>query len=53
MNRYPQYHQNSDAIIWWAINGATNGNNKFLDAKLEQLSRLDSYNTWQNRHNIE
>jgi hypothetical protein len=42
MNRYPQYHQNPDAIMWWAVHGAINGNNKFLDEKLEQLRSIDS-----------
>jgi hypothetical protein len=55
LNKYPQYHHNPGAIIWWAVNGAVNGDNKFLDEKLEQLHRLDSYSTvpWQNGHNIQ
>jgi hypothetical protein len=51
MNRYPQYHPNPDAIIRWAV--FFNGDNKFLDEKLEQLRRLDSYNTLQQRHGIQ
>jgi hypothetical protein len=42
--KYPQYHNyNPDAIVKWASYCSSNRDNKFLDAKLEQLTRLDSY----------
>ena len=53
MNKYPQYHTNPDAIIRLAIYNSINGDNTLLDDKLEQLRRLDSYNTWQQRHGIQ
>ncbi|MGC2571399.1 MAG: hypothetical protein WA364_07800, partial [Candidatus Nitrosopolaris sp.] len=52
--RYPRFHNTGpDEIVRYAAYWSINGDNTFLDAKLEQLSRLDSYNTLQNRHNIE
>jgi hypothetical protein len=43
--KYPQYHNyDPDAIVKWASYCSSNGDNKFLDEKLEQLTRLDSYN---------
>jgi hypothetical protein len=40
--KYRQY-QNSDPdeIVRWAINGALNGGNQFLDKKLEQLHMIE------------
>jgi hypothetical protein len=44
--KYAQFHNNSpDEIVRWAIYWSSNGDDTFLDAKLEQLSRLDSYIT--------
>ena len=52
--KYAQFHNNSpDAIVGYATYWSINGDDTFLDAKLEQLSRLESYNTWQSAHNIE
>jgi hypothetical protein len=42
MNKYPKYHMNPDAIVQWAIHSSFNGDNKFLDDKLEQLRTIDS-----------
>jgi hypothetical protein len=42
MNKYPNYHMNPDVIIQWAIHSSFNGDNKFLDDKLEQLRTIDS-----------
>jgi hypothetical protein len=42
MNKYPKYHINPDAIIQWAIHSSLNGNNTFLDDKVEQLRSIDS-----------
>jgi len=44
INKYLNYHMNPDAIIQWAIHSSLNGNNTFLDDKVEQLPSLDSYN---------
>ncbi|MFZ0511751.1 MAG: hypothetical protein WAM14_09110 [Candidatus Nitrosopolaris sp.] len=41
--RYPQYHTNHDEIIKWAIFCSANGDNKFLDEKLEQLRSIDGF----------
>jgi hypothetical protein len=43
MNKYKQFHTNPNGIIQWAINGAVNGDNQFLDKKLEQLRIIDFY----------
>jgi len=52
--KYAQFHNNNpDAIVGYATYWSINGDDTFLDAKLEQLSRLESYNTWQSAHNIE
>jgi hypothetical protein len=41
--KYPQYHNNDpDEILRWAVYGVINGDNKFLDDKLEQLRTIDS-----------
>ena len=40
MNKYPNYHMNPDGIIQWAIHSCLNGDNTFLDDKLEQLVPL-------------
>jgi hypothetical protein len=42
MDKYPQFHNNPNGIIRWAINGAVKGDNKFLDEKLKQLLTIDS-----------
>jgi hypothetical protein len=42
MNKYPKYHINPNVIIQWAIHSSFNGDNKFLDDKLEQLRHIDS-----------
>jgi hypothetical protein len=42
MNKHPKYHMNPDVIIRWAIHSSFNGDNKFLDDKLEQLRTIDS-----------
>jgi hypothetical protein len=34
-NKYPKYHMNPDAIVQWAIHSCLNGDNTFLDDKLE------------------
>jgi len=40
--KYPQFHNNNpDEIIWWAVHGVINGNNKFLNEKVEQLRSID------------
>ena len=50
----PRYHNNDpDEIVRLVVYYCINGDNTLLDAKLAQLSRLDSYNTSQNGHNIE
>ena len=41
MSRYPKYHMNPNGIIQWAIHCSINGNNTFLDDKLEQLRSID------------
>jgi hypothetical protein len=43
MNKYPQFHNNPNGIIRWAINGAVKDDNQFLDKKLEQLRIIDFY----------
>jgi hypothetical protein len=41
--KYPQYHNyDPDAIVNWASYCSSNGDNKFLDDKLEQLRSIDS-----------
>ena len=40
--KYPQYCPNPDEIIRWAVYGVINGDDKFLDEKLEQLRTIDS-----------
>jgi hypothetical protein len=42
MNKYPKYHTNPDGIIQWAIHCSINGDNTFLDDKLEQLRTIHS-----------
>jgi hypothetical protein len=42
MNKYPKYHPNPDGIIRWAIFNSINGDDTFLDSKLEQLRTIDS-----------
>src|SRR5215831_11643159 len=42
MNKYPKYHMNRDGIIQWAIHCSFDGDNIFLDDKLEQLRTIDS-----------
>jgi hypothetical protein len=43
MYKYAQFHNNSpDEIVKWAIYCSSNGDNKFLDEKLEQLRTIDS-----------
>jgi hypothetical protein len=45
--KYAQFHNNSpDAIVGYANYWSINGDDTFLDAKLQQLIRLDSYNRW-------
>jgi hypothetical protein len=40
--KYHQYQNNDpDVIVEWAVQGASNGDTKFLDAKLEQLRIMD------------
>ena len=41
MNKYPKYNMNPHGIIQWAIHSSFNGDNKFLDDKLEQLRNID------------
>ncbi|MGA9149148.1 MAG: hypothetical protein WBZ36_01115 [Candidatus Nitrosopolaris sp.] len=41
--KYSQYHINPDWIVQWADHGASNGSNRFLDEKVEQLRSSDSY----------
>jgi hypothetical protein len=53
VNKYPQYLDNPDEIVKWAIYCSSNGDNKFLDEKLKQLRYLDSYNTWQQGYGIQ
>jgi hypothetical protein len=43
MKKYQRFHTNPNGIIQWAINGAVNGDNQFLDKKLEQLRIVDFY----------
>ena len=45
MDKYPQYNRNRDGILRWAIQSSINGDNVFLDDKLEQLRSLDFFNT--------
>ena len=40
--RYPQYHYNPNAVIKWATYCSNDGDNTFLDEKLEQLRMIDS-----------
>jgi hypothetical protein len=41
--KYPQHHNNKpDEIVNWAIYCSVNGDDKFLDDKLEQLRSFDS-----------
>jgi hypothetical protein len=40
--KYPQYHRNPGAIISCVIYFCSDGDNSFLDEKLEQLRTLDS-----------
>lgn len=42
MNRYPLYHTNPDGIIRLAIYNSINGDDTFLDDKLEQLRYIDN-----------
>jgi hypothetical protein len=41
MNKYQKYHMNPGGIIQWAIHSTKNGDNKFLDDKLQQLRIMD------------
>ena len=45
MNKHPKYHTNSNGIIQWAIHTSINGDNTFLDDKLEQLRTIESLAT--------
>jgi hypothetical protein len=47
LNKYPQYNRNPDGVIRWAIQSSNNGDNVFLNDKLEQLRSLDFLNTCQ------
>lgn len=41
--KYPQYQNNDpDGIIQWAVHCSINGDNTFLDDKLDQLLTIDS-----------
>jgi hypothetical protein len=41
--KYREYQNNDpDEIVRWTINGAINGDNKFLDEKLKQLLTIDN-----------
>jgi hypothetical protein len=40
--KYPQYFTNPDGIIKWAIYCSSNGDDRFLNDKLEQLHSIDS-----------
>jgi hypothetical protein len=40
--KYPQYHYNPNAVIKWATYCSNDGDNTFLDEKLEQLRMIDS-----------
>jgi hypothetical protein len=40
--RYPQYHHNPAAVISCVIHFCNNGDNIFLDEKLEQLRSIDA-----------
>jgi hypothetical protein len=40
--KYPQYHYNPNAVIKWATYCSNDGDNRFLDEKLEQLRMIDS-----------
>lgn len=42
VNKYPRYHTNPDEIVKSAIHRCINGDNKFLNEKLEQLRGIDS-----------
>jgi hypothetical protein len=42
MNKYPKYHMNPGGIIQWAIHSCLNGDNTFLEDKLDQLRTIDS-----------
>jgi hypothetical protein len=42
IHRYPQYHHNPAAVISCVIHFCNNGDNTFLDEKLEQLRTFDS-----------
>ncbi len=39
----PSFLTNPDEIIKWAIHRSINGDNKFLDEKLEQLRNINSF----------
>jgi hypothetical protein len=43
MNKYPQFHTNPDGIRKLAIHNCINGDNTFVDEKLEQLHIIDLY----------
>jgi hypothetical protein len=40
--RYPQYHRNPGGVISCIIYFCNNGDNTFLDEKLEQLRSIDA-----------
>jgi hypothetical protein len=42
VKKYPQYCTDPDAIIKWAVH-CSNGDNKLLDGKLEQLRSIDNF----------
>jgi hypothetical protein len=41
MDKYQKYHMNPGGIIQWAIHSTKNGDNTFLDDKLQQLRIMD------------
>jgi hypothetical protein len=53
LNKHPQYNRNPDVILRWAIRSSVNGDNEFLDDKLEQLRALDFFNAWQKGYGIQ
>jgi hypothetical protein len=42
LNKYPEYNRNPDGILRWAIRSSINGDNVFLNDKLEQLRTINS-----------
>jgi hypothetical protein len=50
--KYPQYHYNPGAVISCVIHFCNEGDNSFLDEKLEQLRTFDTVTRYPDMRNL-